>query len=73
MFDLGKQKVSIECPSCSRKHNVTIQQIATGVTVRCGCNTNIILEDKGGSAKSSIRNINNATRKLENTLRNFGK
>lgn len=73
MFDLSREKITIGCPTCNRKHQVTLQQLANGVTIRCSCSTNIKLQDKGGSAKRGIGNVNSAFKKLEDTLKKFGK
>jgi transcription elongation factor Elf1 len=64
MYDLGKEKVTVNCPSCKRKHSATLQQAANGATIRCTCGTNIKLQDKGSSVKKSIRSINDAFKKL---------
>jgi hypothetical protein len=34
MFDLGKEKVTIECTTCNKRHQVTLQQVAHGATVK---------------------------------------
>lgn len=73
MFDLSKEKITIGCPTCNRKHQVTLQQVANGATVKCSCNTNIKLQDKGGSTRRGIGNVNSAFKKLESTFKKFGK
>jgi len=64
MFDLGKEKITIDCPTCNRKHTVLLQDVANGRTVRCTCNTNIKLQDKGGTARRSIDDLNRAIRRF---------
>lgn len=71
MFDLSKEKVTTRCPNCNRKHQVTLQQVSNGATIRCSCNTNIKLNDRDGSVKRSVKDINNSFKKLEDTFKNF--
>lgn len=73
MFDLGKEKTTIDCPSCNRKHTVTLLQVANRSIVFCPCGTNIQLEDKGGSARRGIQSVNDSMKKLNDMFKKFGK
>lgn len=73
MFDLGKEKVTVNCPSCNRKHTATFNDVSRNRTVRCGCGANLKLTDSGGSVKKGVSNINKAFKDLENTFKKLGK
>jgi transcription elongation factor Elf1 len=73
MFDLGKEKITIECPSCNRKHQATLQQVSNRATIHCSCGTNIKLEDKGGSTRRGIQSINDSMKKVNDAFKKLGK
>jgi uncharacterized Zn finger protein len=73
MFDLGKEKINIDCPSCGTKNITTILQVANGSTIRCSCGRNIKLHDKDGSARRSISSINNSMKKLNDVFKKLGR
>ena len=73
MFDLGKEKITIECPTCNRRHTVTVQQVANRSTIKCSCNTNMQLKDERGSARRSINDINNSMKKLNDVFKKLGR
>lgn len=73
MFDISKQNIDFPCPSCGRQNTVTLAQVSRQAIVTCtGCRENIKLKDNNGSANRSIRDINNAMRNFENTLKKLG-
>lgn len=73
MFDLSKETVTINCPTCNRAHVVSFQHVMNKSVVHCPCSTNITLQDGDGSVKSGIKNMNNAFKGLEDTLKKLGK
>lgn len=73
MFDLGSKKIDINCPDCNHKHEVSLQQVANGTTVKCNCGTTIKLHDQGGSAKRGINDINASMKKLQDIFKKLGK
>ena len=73
MFDISKEKISIDCPECKRKHQVTLQQVANQATIRCSCSANIKLTDKNGSARRSIQEINSSFKKLDDAFKRLGR
>lgn len=74
MFDLGKQKIQHDCPKCGRKITFNVNQVSRQEVVKChSCNTEIQLNDKGGSTRKSVRDINKSFKDLERTLKRFGK
>lgn len=73
MFDLGKEKISINCPQCGGHHTVTLNKVTSNESIYCPCGTTIHLQDKDGSVNNSTRSINNDFRDLENTMRNLGR
>jgi hypothetical protein len=73
MFDLGKQKIDIECPECNRKVSVTLDQVAEEQIVTCPIGHKIQLQDKDNSAREGIKDINKSFKDLERTIKNFGK
>jgi predicted Zn finger-like uncharacterized protein len=74
MIDLNKQKLDIECPNCSRKLQVTLEQVAKEVSVNCpSCRQGIKLVDKGKSTASGMKNLNKAFSDLDKSLKNLFK
>lgn len=74
MFDISRQNIDFPCPGCGRKNMVTLAQVSRQATVTCtGCRESIKLKDNKGSANRSIRDINNAIRDFENTLKKLGR
>lgn len=72
MFDLSKEKMDVKC-DCGRKHIATLQDAINRKTIKCSCGTNIQLNDKNGSARKGVNDINKAFRDLENTFKKLGK
>lgn len=72
MFDLGKQKIEINCPSCNRRHAATFNDVGKK-TIRCGCGTNIQLQDSNNSVRNSVNDINKSFKKLEDAFKKFGR
>jgi uncharacterized protein Yka (UPF0111/DUF47 family) len=68
-IDIGKETYFIDCPACSKKVKVSIEQVAKGSQVSCKCGQHIKLHDEGGTHKKAIRNMNSALRSLQNTLK----
>lgn len=73
MFDISNQKLDLKCPNCGRAHRISLDDIERERTIPCGCGKNIKLNDANGSVKRSIGSVNQSLRKLENTLKKFGK
>lgn len=73
MFDLSKQKVDVECPNCKKKHTATFQDVTNSKIIHCSCNTDIKLKDSNGSVRKSVSDINSAMKKLEQSLKSFGR
>lgn len=67
----GKADVDINCPECNRKFSIKLNQI--GTTVVCpSCRKSIFLQDSNNS-KRNISNVDKSLKKLDKTLKNFGK
>jgi Zn ribbon nucleic-acid-binding protein len=74
MFEISNQEVDFECPQCKAKNTVTLGQAAREEVIPCvGCGKTIALTDGDGSVKKSVSSINESLKKLENTLKSFGK
>jgi transcription elongation factor Elf1 len=73
MIDIGKQKISNNCPACGKVYTVTIKQVADQATVKCLCGQQIQLRDSGGSAKKAVRDINKAALDLERAFKRLGR
>jgi transcription elongation factor Elf1 len=74
MFDISRQNIAFDCPQCGRKNSVTLAQVASQATITCAwCRQQITLKDKNGSASKSVRDINNAMRNFENTIKKLGR
>lgn len=73
MFDLSKQKIDVPCPTCKRKHVATIKDVMNKKVIHCSCDTNIQLTDSNGSVKKSVNDINSSFKKLNDTMKKFGR
>lgn len=73
MIDISKQTVKLDCPECKRGITVSLKQVADEATVKCFCGQSIKLNDKEGSAKKSIRDINKSFTDLEKAFKKLGK
>jgi len=74
MIDIGKEKLTYNCPKCGRKITFTLNQVAKQATVKCsGCGEHIKLQDSNSSARLGISQINKSFRDFERTLKQFGK
>lgn len=73
MIDIGKQTIEIDCPSCKRKVKATFKQAADEVKVTCNCGQVIQLEDKNGTCKKAINDVNKAFKDLEKTFKSLGR
>lgn len=68
MFDFNNEKVDIKC-DCGKKHFVTLKQVMNRESIKCSCGVNIQLEDEGGSVKNGVKELNDALKKLNDSLR----
>ncbi|WP_439516265.1 hypothetical protein [Sediminibacterium sp.] len=68
MFDFSNEKVDIKC-DCGKKHFVTLKQVVNRSLVKCSCGVSIQLEDEGGSVKRSVKELNAAMEKLDDSLK----
>jgi len=73
MIDIGKQTIEIDCHSCNRKLKATFKQAADEVKITCTCGQVIQLEDKNGTCKKAINDVNKAFKDLEKSLKSLGK
>lgn len=73
MIDIGKEKVSMNCPECKRSIQVSTGQISRQELVKCRCGQSIRLVDSKGSNEKAVRDINKAFKDLEKTFKSFGK
>lgn len=71
MYDLSKQKTTVACPKCKRVHSATFQDVIIRKTFKCQCGATLNLEDKNGSVKKAVNDINKEFKNLENTLKKF--
>jgi hypothetical protein len=69
MFDLGKEEITLECPTCNITHHTTLQLVANQAIIHCSCGTDIQLKDSGGSAKKGIREMNDAVKELDDLFK----
>ena len=68
-MDISKQKIKIDCSSCKSTNEVTLKQVADESTISCKCGQTIKLNDKDGSAKKAINDLNKAFDDLDNSLK----
>jgi methionine synthase I (cobalamin-dependent) len=73
MFDLGKQTIAINCPTCNKKHTVTLNKVSSNSTINCSCRTNISLKDSNGKVKRTVSDINKEFKKFEDTLKKLAR
>lgn len=74
MFDLGKTKISINCPSCEFVNKVTLDDVSKGKEIICkGCLNIIKLVDKDNSTKKSVKSVKKSIDNLSNTLKKLSK
>lgn len=68
MFDFNNEKVDVKC-DCGKKHIVTVKQVMNRASVKCSCGICIQLEDGGGTVKKGVNELNDALKKLDDSLR----
>jgi len=73
MMNFNSQKIEINCPECNRSISVTLQQIANQATVKCMCSQFIQLQDKNGSFKKGVNDMNKSMKDLENAFKKLGR
>jgi len=73
MIDISNQTIDVNCSSCNRSLSVSLKQVANQESIQCPCGTRTKLEDKNGSAKKSIREMNKAFSSLDKALKSFSK
>lgn len=73
MINFSKQKMEIKCPECNSNVKITLQQVSNESTVICPRGHKIQLQDKKGSLKKGIRDMNKSMKDFERTLKMFGK
>jgi len=62
-----KLEAPIQCTSCNKTHNVKLEKMRPGGSIKCSCGTTI--KFKG----DDMRKAQKALDDLERTLNNFGK
>jgi len=73
MVDVDSLKVSLQCPKCGIKNEVTLAQIKKGATIQCAvCATKINLKDKNGSVAKETKQVQDAIDSLEKTIKKIG-
>ena len=70
---ITKEVISIECPTCSKKVKIRIEQIIKGSLVKCKCGQNLQLQDEGGTTKRTVRKLNDGIKRLQNTLKQLSR
>jgi len=70
---ITKETTSIECPSCSKKVKIRIEQIIKSSLVTCKCGQSLQLHDEGGSTKRTVQKLNDGIKRLQNTLKQLSK
>lgn len=68
MFDFNNERIDIKC-DCGKKHFVTLKQVMNRASIKCSCGVSIQLEDGGGSVKKGVKGLNDALKKLDDSLR----
>lgn len=59
----------VNCPECEQSVNVTMEDVAKERVVRCPRGHEIQLRDEGHGARNADRSL----KKVEQTIKNFGK
>jgi len=62
-----KIKASIQCVNCNKVHQVKLEKMHTGNSLKCSCGT--IIEFEG----DDMRKVQKASDNLDRILKNFGK
>lgn len=74
MINIGKHEVEHKCPTCGFKMTFSLEQVAKEIAVKCKkCNNSIALKDAGHKTRKMIKDSNDAFKKLEKTMKNFGR
>lgn len=61
--------LDLDCPECGTAVNATLQDVASGRTVRCRRGHSIKLEDQGGGARKAQKSLND----LDRAIRRLGR
>jgi len=65
MSNLGESEFDFECPNCNKKNKVTLKQVERQETIVCiGCKSRIKLEDKDGSMRKALKEIDDSINNL---------
>jgi len=73
MIDLGRQTLELDCPSCKRRFNVSLSQIANQALIKCNCGQEIQLKDNNGKNKKVINDVNKSLKDMENAFKKLGR
>jgi len=74
MIDFDNIWIDFECPNCGFQIEVQLIDVKTEKTIFChNCKVSILLSDNEASTHTGINNINNALKKLEETIKKIGK
>lgn len=73
MINLDKQLVSLQCPFCKFRNEVSLKQIRINDVVICrGCKANLQLHDHMRSTYKAVRSITHQLSELEKSLQQIG-
>jgi predicted Zn finger-like uncharacterized protein len=69
-FDLGKEKIKVECPECKTENAVSLGQLQRQEQVKCmKCGATMRLGDVNGSVGKTVTAVNSAFDELKNAVR----
>ncbi len=72
MIKVENIEIEIQCPKCNFYNYFRIKQAQLRDVIICrGCKANIQLDDQMNTVRKTIRDIEKAMRKFENSLQNF--
>jgi DNA-directed RNA polymerase subunit RPC12/RpoP len=70
VFDLGAATVEMPCPACTYVSDVALVDVRTQSAVWCPCcRSRILLREPDGSASVAIKQVEQAMRDLEKTMK----
>jgi len=73
MINLDNQTVSISCPKCGTKNQVTIGEIKKEESIKClGCGVGIELKDKNGSIREGVKRLQDSFDELQKNMDEIG-
>jgi len=72
-MDIGKSRLSADCPACHSPVEFTLSQAAEGASVKCaGCGATIRLTDDGSTSKA-VSDVNGKLDEISKAIKKISK